>query len=249
MKRVLYIIYTIATIILCCTGCGQRPKEDARVFYATVEEKPRFLDGEPNTFVQWVNSMLRFPQEALKKNITGKVTVSFTIAKDGRITNVKIRESSDPIFDKEVLRVISKAPKWAPGKSGGKPVDVEYIFPIVFDNRKAVVPDADPAVKPAEFVSPDTGKSGPVEFTKWYFYRVEYPEKAKDEGIMGRGRIAFEITETGELENIRVVQGIHPLLDSAAIQVVRKSPKWKPATKDGAPIKTTYIFPYVFQLR
>lgn len=249
MKRVLHIIYASATILLCCTGCGQRPKEDATALFATVEEKPKFLDGGPNTFVQWVNSVLRFPQEALEKNITGKVTVSFTIAKDGSITNAEILKSSNPIFDKEVMRVISSAPKWTPGKSGGKPVEVKYIFPIVFDNKKAVVPDTDPSIQPAEFISPDTGESGPAEFTKWYFYRIEYPEKAKEEGIMGRGRIAFEITETGELENIRVVQGIHPLLDSAAIQVVRKSPKWKPATKDGAPVKTTYTFPYVFQLR
>lgn len=45
------------------------------------------------------------------------------------------------------------------------------------------------------------------------------------------------------------LQGAHPLLDSAAIQVVRESPKWIPATKDGSPIKTTFIFPYVFLLK
>ena len=249
MKRGIFLTFILSASILCCTGCGQRTSQEPARMYATVEEVPKFLDGEPNSFAQWFYSVLKYPQEALEKDITGKVNVKFTIAKDGSVVNAKILESSDPIFDKEVMRVISQAPKWSPGKSGGKPVNVEYVFPIIFDNRRADVPETDPLVQPAEFVSPDTGKSGPVEFTKWYFYRVKYPPQAKKEGIMGRGRIAFEITGTGELENIRVVQGTHPLLDSAAIQVVRQSPKWKPATKEGKPIKTTYIFPYVFQLR
>ena len=119
----------------------------------------------------------------------------------------------------------------------------------VFDNKKAIVPETDPTVQPAIFISPDSGKSGHVEFIKWFFYRVVYPLEAKEDGIMGRGKLAFEITETGELENIRVIQSAHRLLDSAAIKVVRVSPKWQPATKEGVPMKTTYIFPYVFQLR
>ncbi len=249
MKRGIFLTLTLAVALLCCTGCGQSATEETAVLYAAVDEKPRFLNGEPNSFAQWFNSVFKYPQSALEKDITGKVMVQFTISRDGSIVNVKILESPDPAFDKEIMRAISRAPKWTPGKSNGKPVDVQYIFPIVFDNKRADVPETDPSVQPAEFVSPDSGKSGPVEFTKWYFYRVTYPTKAKEEGIMGKGRMAFEITETGELENIRIVQGTHPLLDSAAIQVVRSSPKWKPATKDGKPIKTTYIFPYVFQLR
>ncbi len=249
MKRGIFITFTFVAALLCCMGCTQKSTEEAAVLFTAVNEKPRFLNGEPNSFAQWFNSELKYPQSALEKDITGEVKVHFTISSDGSITNVKILESPHPAFDKEIMRVISRAPKWTPGKSNGKPVDVQYIFPIVFDNRKADVPKTGPAVQPAEFVSPDTGKSGPVEFTKWYFYRVNYPTKAREEAIMGKGRIAFEITETGELENIRIVQGTHPLLDSAAIQVVRQSPKWKPATKEGKPVKTTYIFPYVFQLR
>lgn len=249
MKRGIFLIIAMASALLCCIGCKQSSKEVAAQLYATVDEKPRFLDGEPNSFAQWVYSELKYPQSALEQNITGKVTVSFTIAKDGSMTNIEITEHADPVLEKEVMRVISKAPKWTPGKSDSKPVDVKYIFPIVFDNKKAFVPETDPTVQPAIFISPDSGKSGHVEFIKWFFYRVEYPLAAKEEGIMGRGKLAFEITETGELEHIRVVQGAHPLLDSAAIKVVRESPKWKPATKDGIPIKTTYIFPYVFQLR
>lgn len=249
MKRGIFLIIAMAWALLCCIGCKQGSKEAAAQLYATVDEKPRFLDGEPNSFTQWVYSELRYPQNALEQNITGKVTVRFTITKEGTVANIEITEHADPVLEKEVMRVISKAPKWTPGKSDGKPVDVKYIFPIVFDNKKAIVPETDSTVEPAVFVSPDSGKSGNVEFTKWFFYRVEYPLEARKEGIMGRGKLAFEITETGELEHIRVVQGAHPLLDSAAIKVVRESPKWKPATKDGIPIKTTYIFPYVFQLR
>lgn len=249
MKKVLCIIYALASIQMCCTSCNQRTKEDDAILFAMVEEKPRFLNGDLSNFSKWVYSQLKYPQDALGNDITGKVIVRFTISKEGGIKNVLITESAHPTLDKEVMRVISQVPKWTPGKSHGTPIDVEYIFPIVFDNKKAVAPETDPTIQPADFISPDTGKRGPNEFTKWYFYRVSYPEIARKENIMGKGKIAFEITETGDLENIRVVQGAHPLLDSAAIQVVRESPKWIPATKDGSPIKTTFIFPYVFLLK
>ena len=255
MKRGLFIIFASVAAILCFTMCRQAQPETSAVQYAVVEEKPVFMYGEPNSFVQWVNSELRYPQEAMEKGITGKVTVVFTIAKDGSVTSTKVTECSYPELEKEALRVIAKSPKWTPGKSNGEPVDVQYILPIVFDNKKAKVPgagaptDSDSSYTEPQFVSPDTGKNSHTEFTKWYFYRVKYPDEAKKEGIQGRGKIAFEITVTGDLENVRIVQGAHPLLDSAAIKVVRNSPRWKPATKDGVPIKTTFIFPYVFQLR
>lgn len=249
MKIILHIIYALVTILMCCASCNQSTKEDKAILFPIVEEKPRFMDGDPASFPKWVYSQLIYPQDALENDITGKVTVRFTISTDGSIKDVRITDSAHPALEREVMRVFSIAPKWTPGKSYGTPVDVEYTFPIVFDYKKAVAPETDPTIQPADFISPDTGKRGPNEFTKWYFYRVSYPETARKENIMGKGKIAFEITETGELENIRIVQGAHPLLDSAAIQVVRRSPKWIPATKEGVPIKTTFIFPYVFLLK
>lgn len=249
MKRYILLICASVAALVCFTMCRQTENEAKAVAFYAADEKPRFMDGDANTFSQWIYTEMRYPESAIEKNITGKVTVSFTIARDGSVTNAKIIKGADPVLDKEALRAVTRSPKWSPGKINGEPVDVQYVIPIVFENRKAVVPETDPSIKRAEFVSPDSGKSGPVEFTKWYFLRVKYPAEAKADGIMGRGKIAFEITETGDLENIRIVQGTHPLLDSAAIKVVRMSPKWNPATKSGVPIKTTYLFPYVFQLR
>jgi protein TonB len=38
----------------------------------------------------------------------------------------------DPALDKEALRVVMSSPKWTPGKQRGKPVKVQFTFPIVF---------------------------------------------------------------------------------------------------------------------
>ena len=70
--------------------------------------------------------------EGLKKNITGKVFVTFVINKDGEPVDFKIAKSVDPLLDREAIRVLQLMPNWKPGTQRGKPVSVEYTVPINF---------------------------------------------------------------------------------------------------------------------
>lgn len=74
----------------------------------------------------------RYPFEAMKKNITGKVFVTFVINKDGEPVDFKIARSVDPLLDREAIRVLQLMPNWKPGTQRGKPVSVEYTVPINF---------------------------------------------------------------------------------------------------------------------
>ena len=51
----------------------------------------------------------------------------------------------------------------------------------------------------------------------------------------------------GNLEDVKVLRGVHPALDSIAFNVVSSSPKWTPA-KDfmGNPWSAVYIYPIIF---
>jgi TonB-dependent SusC/RagA subfamily outer membrane receptor len=47
-----------------------------------------------------------------------------------------------------------------------------------------------------------------------------------------------------------ILRGVHPSIDAEAIRVLRSSPKWeKPATKEGVPVKVSYVVPLNFELR
>ena len=73
-------------------------------------------------FTKWVNSQLRYPRKASKDGAQGRVHVEFWLSEDGSVTDVTILESSGELFDKEVLRVLGKSPKWSPAYRGGEPV-------------------------------------------------------------------------------------------------------------------------------
>ena len=48
------------------------------------------------------------------------------------MTDVTILESGGELFDKEVLRVLGKAPKWSPAYRGGQPVRYRLVQWIYF---------------------------------------------------------------------------------------------------------------------
>ena len=105
--------------------------KEEMVFFI-VEDMPTFLNGDLNTFRDYVTSRLRYPGIAQEQGIQGDVLVQFTINKYGLLVNPKIVRSVHPSIDSEVLRAISNPPNWKPGKQRGKPVAVQYTMPFKF---------------------------------------------------------------------------------------------------------------------
>jgi protein TonB len=97
-----------------------------------VEEMPSFQGKGVNRFREYISRNLVYPQEAVKKNISGRVIVQFIINSKGEIENVVVVRGVDPMLDQEAVRVVSSSPKWEPGKQRGKPVNVLFTFPISF---------------------------------------------------------------------------------------------------------------------
>ena len=106
--------------------------EEETVNFSLVQIKPQFDGGDANKFSHWVNQNLKYPQEAKDKGIQGRVTLQFTVEKDGSVTGVRVLRGIDPLLDNEAVRVISQSPKWTPGFIEGNPVRVTYNFPVVF---------------------------------------------------------------------------------------------------------------------
>lgn len=103
--------------------------------YFDLDVKPSFQGGDANYFSNWVNQRLVYPKKAKKNGSQGRVTLSFTIAKDGSVTDVKVIKGVDESLDKEAVRVVSSSPKWTPAQKDGVPVAVTYTFPVIFQTR------------------------------------------------------------------------------------------------------------------
>lgn len=109
--------------------------EEEAIPFQLVEEKPSFQGGDANTFSKWVNSKLVYPEIAKENGVQGRVTLQFTVEKDGSVTNVKVLRGVDASLDKEAVRVVQSSPKWKPGKQRDRAVKVTYTFPVIFQLR------------------------------------------------------------------------------------------------------------------
>ena len=109
--------------------------EEEAIPFQLVEEKPSFNGGDANEFSKWVNSKLVYPEIAKENGVQGRVTLSFTVEKDGSVTNVCVLRGVDPSLDEEAVRVVKSSPKWKPGKQRDRAVKVTYTFPVIFQLR------------------------------------------------------------------------------------------------------------------
>lgn len=107
-----------------------RPADD-NLSYNMVEQKPSFPGGESAMF-RWISENMKYPATAAENNVQGRVLVSFIVEKDGSISTIKIVRSVSPELDAEARRIVSKMPKWSPGRINGKPVRVTYYLPLSF---------------------------------------------------------------------------------------------------------------------
>lgn len=107
------------------------PKKDEEKVFTACEESPKFKGGDANMYM-FLSRNIRYPEEAAKKNIQGRVTVQFVVKKDGSIGEVKVVRGVDPDLDAEAIRVIKSMPDFEPGKMNGEPVNVWYTLPLNF---------------------------------------------------------------------------------------------------------------------
>jgi protein TonB len=109
----------------------EEEKEDPNQVFLVVEESAAPIGGMP-AFYTFVQKKLKYPAQARRMGIEGKVFVEFVIEKDGSITDVKFIKGIGAGCDEEAVRVVQSAPKWKPGKQRGKPVRQRMVLPIAF---------------------------------------------------------------------------------------------------------------------
>lgn len=110
----------------------EAPEEEAAdEIFQFVEDQPSPLGGM-KAFYAYVGKNMKYPAQARRMGIEGKVYITFVVGKDGALTDVKVLKGIGAGCDMEAIRVLSGAPKWKPGKQRGRPVRVRMQLPIIF---------------------------------------------------------------------------------------------------------------------
>lgn len=114
-------------------------RADDKVYtYDECSVRPEFMgSADPRAFLlRWVYQYLKYPKAALENGVQGRVTVGFTIGKDGKVTNVRVLRGVDPLLDAEAVKVVSASPKWKPGRVKGAEVSVSMSVAVDFKLTK-----------------------------------------------------------------------------------------------------------------
>lgn len=104
---------------------------DEPSFFRIVEEMPEFPGGE-EALLKFLGKNTNYPAMAVDGKISGTVHVEFIVDENGKVKDVKLKNSIGGGCDEEALRVISSLPNWKPGKQRGKNVKVMFTLPINF---------------------------------------------------------------------------------------------------------------------
>ncbi len=106
-------------------------EEEVEEVFTIVEDQPQFPGGMP-AFYKFVGDNMKYPAQARRMGIEGRVFVQFVVDKDGSVTEVKAVKGIGAGCDEEAERVLKMSPKFKPGKQRGRSVKVRMVLPIIF---------------------------------------------------------------------------------------------------------------------
>ncbi len=248
-------------------------RQEPEVFtFSNVDQVPIFpgCENEKDTKACFQKSIQRhisknfnYPKEAQEKGIQGRVAIIFTMNTSGEIVKVKTR-GPDKLLEEEAKRIIARMPTVKPGQHKGEKVNVTFSIPITFKLNKSKkkkkldeydnknnVPFAtvdEVPVFPGCEDSSDTRKCFSDMMLQHISKNFHYPEEAQKKGIQGRVSVMFIISDTGDVEHLKM-RGPDPILEAEVSRIIGKLPKMTPGKQNGKSINVPFSIPISFKLQ
>jgi TonB family protein len=179
----------------------------------TVVEQSATPIGGIQAFYNFVGKSIKYPAQARRMGIEGKVFVEFIIQKDGTITDARVIKGIGGGCDQEALRVISLVPKWNPGVQRGNAVRQRYTLPIYF------------RLDGPAYSGRGTEKPMAASYQQWISENIKYPATATRMGVEGLVVVSFKVTDVGLVDSLRLVQDIGADCGKEVIRVMSQVPQ------------------------
>jgi TonB family protein len=200
------------------------------------DDYPTFQGANYTTFNDWVVSQIRYPSDASNKGVQGRVTVYYTVETDGTVSKVSLMGKPDPLIGGAAIKAVQSSPKWEPAKNPeakdpySSMVAIRYELPDkIFKDDTYVMSEKRPQYP-----------GGDAELINFIKANTKYPEALKPEKIEGRVAVRFVVNKNGNVEDLTILKGIHPLLDAEAIRVISLLKGFSPGTQGGNPVNVYY---------
>ncbi|WP_316823965.1 energy transducer TonB [Pedobacter miscanthi] len=109
-------------------------EDGKQIQYDKMEQQPEFKGGIAE-FYKYLSRNYKFPSEAQRNRVSGKLYITFVVERDGRLTDYEFKNSLGYGTQEEAVRVLNECPKWIPGQQHGIPVRVKYNININLTQR------------------------------------------------------------------------------------------------------------------
>lgn len=135
MKKLILMSMMAAVCLMTASAQKTVVSQSNQNVYDVVEQMPEYPGGM-EAMIEFLYTNIKYPEDAIKQNIGGRVMVMFVIEPDGSVTNVRVAKKVFPSLDAEAVRVVKTMPKWKPGKEKGRAVRVNFTIPVIFSIKK-----------------------------------------------------------------------------------------------------------------
>ena len=209
------------------------------------EDYPTFKGQGHESFNDWLRWQIKYPEDAVSRGVSGKVTASYIVNPDGTLSTPEIMYSADKSLGDAVVKAIVSSPQWEPPKNPESTDPFEASVTIKFALPDKISIPEEPFVVVEEM---PMFPGGDAALLKYITDNIRYPESAKTNNISGRVIIRFVVNSEGKAEEATVLRGVDPSLDEEAIRVVNSLPVFSPGKQGGKPVPVYYMVPVTFSL-
>ena len=131
MKKLILMLFMLECCLMTANAQKTVVSQTNQKVFDTVEQMPEYTGGM-QAMIEFLQTNMKYPEDAAKQKVEGRVMVQFIVETDGSISDVHVAKQVFPSLDAEAIRVVQAMPKWTPGKEKGNVVRVKYNLPIVF---------------------------------------------------------------------------------------------------------------------
>ena len=131
MKKLILMLLMAGGCLMTANAQKTVVSQTNQKVFDTVEQMPEYPGGM-QAMIAFLQTNMKYPEDAAKQKVEGRVMVQFVVETDGSVSDVHVAKQVFPSLDAEAVRVVQAMPKWTPGKEKGNVVRVKYNLPIVF---------------------------------------------------------------------------------------------------------------------
>ncbi len=105
------------------------PEPLANIIHTRAQAMPRYPGGDERAFVRHLREKVS-PINGDK--LKGEVMASFVVEKNGELTDVRVIDGKNSVFEDQLVEAVKATSPWQPGAEQGRPVRVQMRVPVQF---------------------------------------------------------------------------------------------------------------------